>query len=103
MSKNATSDLAKVLVNKFYTNTKDTSNLGGSYIGDILLELVEADREFGGLGYPVEMSFDSNGMVITSDKLEKSEKFTWDQVPKGENKKEVLEFVERILRDYFYA
>ncbi|EXE62014.1 hypothetical protein J580_1019 [Acinetobacter sp. 1542444] len=103
MSKNALSDLAKVIVNNFYMKTKDTSNLSGSYIGDILFEVVEADRDLGGLGYPVEMYFNNSGMTITLSTTKKTETFTWDQVPKGDNKKEVVEFIERILRDYFYA
>ncbi|WP_339352180.1 hypothetical protein [Acinetobacter beijerinckii] len=105
MKNNVVNDLAKVLVNNFYTNSKDPESLSGSFIGDILMGLREADIEFGGIGYPIEMSMDSKGMIIStsSSGLEKKESFTWDQVPKADNKKEVVEFVERILNDFFYS
>ncbi|MCH7395944.1 hypothetical protein MMP66_16960 [Acinetobacter dispersus] len=104
MINKAISDLAKVLVINFYSNIDDPNNLGGSYITEILIPLREADIEFGGRGYTVDLILDSHGLIISAkiNGEEKSESFTWNQIPKAVNRAEVLIFIERILKNYFY-
>ncbi|MCH7389041.1 hypothetical protein [Acinetobacter dispersus] len=66
MINKAISDLAKVLVVNFYSNIDDPSNLGGFYITEILIPQREADIEFGGRGYTIDLTLDSHGLIISA-------------------------------------
>jgi len=100
MTDKAIIDIAKILVAHHFILNKEKS----FDIEKILLPLIKGWSEFGDNGPTITVVSDLKGISFKSESLSSTvENFvTWSEVPNGSDLKAVLEFIESILREYFY-
>lgn len=100
MADKAIIDIAKILVAHHFILNKEKS----FDIEKILLPLIEGWSEFGDNGPTITVVSDLKGISFKSVSLNSTVEnlVTWSEVPNGSDLKVVLEFIESILRQYFY-
>lgn len=100
MTDKAIKDIAKILVaNHYIINREKTFD-----IQKILLPLIRGWGEFGDNGPTITVVVDYKGIAIKSESsfgvIKNS--FTWSEVPNGSDLEAIQQFMEKILREYFY-
>ncbi|ENU47275.1 hypothetical protein I6L25_09500 [Acinetobacter nosocomialis] len=100
MANKAIIDIAKILVANHYLINKEKL----FDIEKILLPLMKGWLEFGDNGPVVTVVADYKGLTFKSETAARvvENSFSWQEVPTGTDLEAVLEFIEKILRDYFY-
>ncbi|MGT2550164.1 hypothetical protein ACQCTT_06520 [Acinetobacter geminorum] len=93
-------DIAKILVaNHFIINNESSFD-----IVKILNPLIKGWSEFGDNGPDVTIVADLNGIALKSETASGvvENTFPWSEVPNGSDLEAVLDFLIKILREYFY-